>query len=623
MNFFKKECKEKWKKKFYLCAIGQLILCRNRDSAKRVITALLTISLFEKAGVGAISLKESLDIIVSLMSSNICQEEVGEIISKSIEDSEKEVAFEESIEEEIYEEGEEKLDLGANLWQQWGINMRKEVERKLECEDGDDFNPRHFPAFADRLIKKMATIPLWGCICRDDFGYGRIPASSAPVESEFNILKNHILCNRLLRIDIAVRTFLEYSDGKLKIFEAKSNENVKLDIKPILKPQRKMKIDVSSDVTENHFEIEKEFSADFPVISVSSTTASEIAQTFNDTTDIFNYHQSPFSSTKNNLNESFEEDDICGSKYESQSYVQSILKRQPSRQPLQDLSSEINVFSRRFVCEHCKESSYNARVCVICETEICTKCTKLYKEEEDKNILCLECYENSRKDERLATRKFDNWRGKGGSPPKISKQSKYLNKNTIEFLDAMSHKRYGKLPCLKNGTVSSLRLIKLGKSEVSLTNTCAFDSIFQILLAAGSDNENIKKFVNSNKNENDFFHLVADTMEHGVRHTTYKKRAEIICMLIGEDVKENSIREINCTTSVSSLAGKIFKQFPSFVEIRKCKNGCSRTIEYPTYGWPARSLKENLGIFIQAITTKEKKCRNHCETHQTVSLEIG
>ncbi|CAH1183973.1 unnamed protein product [Phaedon cochleariae] len=612
VNFFSKESKEKWKKKFYLCAIGQLILCRDRDSAKCLITALLTVSLSEKAGVGATSLNESLHTIKSLVLGNTCQEEeVEEIISKTIEDSEKDI--EEATEEGEDEDEPQMSNLVANQWQQWGNDIRNEVERKLEYENGDDYNPRYFPAFAERLMKKMATIPLWSCICRDDFGYGRIPASSAPVEAEFNIIKNRILCKRILRVDVAVRTFLEYIDGKLKIFEAKSNptnENINIEIKSTMEsPRRPKKIDVSDDATPN-----------FPVVSLNSTTAYEIAQKFNSSRsrDIFKDELSPISSTKNDTHcpsGSIEKENFSGSKCESYVPEESIRRRKP----LHDLSSEMN---QEFVCEYCEKKSNNEQVCVICKRIMCSECTVSQTEEEGEMKLCLECFQNSRKDDRLATQKIDNWKGKGGSP-KISKKSRYLNKNTAEFLDAMSFKKYCKLPCLKNGTISSLRLIKIGNSEVSLTNTCAFDSITQILMAAMSDNDNIKKFMNIHRYQNNFFDLVYDTVEHGISQKTYKRRAEIICHLFGEEIKDNTTHEINCTTSASSLAAKIFKTHPSFIEIRQCEDGCYRKIEYATYGWHARLLKENLQTFIETIATKEKRCKNNCETYQSVSLEMG
>jgi len=40
------------------------------------------------------------------------------------------------------------------------------------------------PKLADYLLKDVKLLPLWSCVCRNKFGFGRIPASSASVESD-------------------------------------------------------------------------------------------------------------------------------------------------------------------------------------------------------------------------------------------------------------------------------------------------------------------------------------------------------------------------------------------------------------------------------------------------------
>lgn len=63
-------------------------------------------------------------------------------------------------------------------------------------------------------------------IYTDQYGYGRIPASSASVESEFNKLKSLLLKNcLLLRIDSFVQKHVDYLRGALKIVDAQSNTN--------------------------------------------------------------------------------------------------------------------------------------------------------------------------------------------------------------------------------------------------------------------------------------------------------------------------------------------------------------------------------------------------------------
>lgn len=111
-----------------------------------------------------------------------------------------------------------------NDWSAWAITINKEIEKNL-YEVGDRDNAHYFPQLADRLLKDINTFPLWSNVCRDDFGYGRVPASSAAVEGEFNKLKNNIYKNENLpRIDEFLRIHLDYLHGKLKIVDAKSKD---------------------------------------------------------------------------------------------------------------------------------------------------------------------------------------------------------------------------------------------------------------------------------------------------------------------------------------------------------------------------------------------------------------
>lgn len=91
---------------------------------------------------------------------------------------------------EIETEVEEKdKDEDKNVLKKWISSMEQRVASILEEEEADDLNPRYCPTFSKRLLKQLPTIPLWSSTCRDKFGVGRVPASSAPVELEFSTIK--------------------------------------------------------------------------------------------------------------------------------------------------------------------------------------------------------------------------------------------------------------------------------------------------------------------------------------------------------------------------------------------------------------------------------------------------
>jgi len=84
--------------------------------------------------------------------------------------------------------------------------------------------------FLKRLLKQIRTIPLWSSIARNKFGYGRIPASSAPVEIEFNSIKNKVVRSKC-SMDTAVEKLITYFNGSAKLIDcsAKNEQNLSLE----------------------------------------------------------------------------------------------------------------------------------------------------------------------------------------------------------------------------------------------------------------------------------------------------------------------------------------------------------------------------------------------------------
>ena len=98
---------------------------------------------------------------------------------------------------------------------QWAKTIDDHVRAKLikqkEKGKGEDANAHFNIKLAEKLIHDCKTIPLWSCVVRDEFGFGRVPASSAPVESEFDQIRNHVFKGKsLLRSDVFVTKHLEY-----------------------------------------------------------------------------------------------------------------------------------------------------------------------------------------------------------------------------------------------------------------------------------------------------------------------------------------------------------------------------------------------------------------------------
>jgi len=203
---------------FYLGAIGQLILSRNIKSARVIVKSIFTIALSETDGNLQSGYTTQCDLervkLVNLMTTSNADYE-------NLETNTNDSAI-----SEIEDETDCVDNPFENSWSTWGKEILHEVKSSIASDVGDRVNPHYFPRIVERLIIDIKLLPLWTNIYTDQFGYGRIPASSASVESEFNKLKSLLLKNcPLLRIDCFIQKHVDYLRGVLKIADAQSNTN--------------------------------------------------------------------------------------------------------------------------------------------------------------------------------------------------------------------------------------------------------------------------------------------------------------------------------------------------------------------------------------------------------------
>lgn len=319
----------------------------------------------------------------------------------------------ENIEEErnIVDKDENEIDELNNEWSTWSARINKEVDGTLH-EVGDRDNAHYFPSLADRLLKDANTFPLWSNVCRDDFGYGRVPASSAAVEGEFNKLKNNLLKNsKLVRVDEFMKIHLDYLHGKLKIIDANEEDSTfPCD-------------EVSIDECKNK-EIEK-----------VDIVPEDVQQTH--------------SSSK--------------------------------------------------LCPACANGDIpsGAHSCAICKIAVhaLKECSATYGEEGyGQERICSSCASLESSQKILAARETENWRGLVSGKNK-NRTARYLGCNKHQIQDGLIWSKSSKLPIIKNGNAMELQAIKIDNDNYSLTNTCAFDSLLQIVLVALSDYKQFEKKV--------------------------------------------------------------------------------------------------------------------------------
>lgn len=73
--------------------------------------------------------------------------------------------------------------------------------------------------------------------------------------------------------------------------------------------------------------------------------------------------------------------------------------------------------------------------------------------------------------------------------------------------------------------------MRVSETKLTLTNTCGFDSIFQLMLAASTDNEDVYNYAKENQQKNSAFELVVYTATtRKITTKTYALRAKVGAM---------------------------------------------------------------------------------------------
>jgi len=131
-------------------------------------------------------------------------------------------------------------------------------------------------------------------------------------------------------------------------------------------------------------------------------------------------------------------------------------------------------------------------------------------------------FDKSSEDENMA---IENWKGQ---EHQYKKKGNYLDVDrNILFYNENSKTKSYVIGILKNGNNPELQSIKINNKQYTLTNTCAFDSLIQILFTSYADSINYFEFVEENI-EFKLFELISHAIQDGVNVQTYRKRAMIL-----------------------------------------------------------------------------------------------
>lgn len=136
--------------------------------------------------------------------------------------------------------------------------------------------------------------------------------------------------------------------------------------------------------------------------------------------------------------------------------------------------------------------------------------------------------------------------------------------------DALTFDVSSKIPMLRNGNDMGMKFVRVDNTKLTIINTCAFDSIFQILLAAATDDPKIQEYIIREKKMNSIFELIEYTINAGkINPKSYNLRARAIVNAMGFKLKKG-IQHFRAETNVAFLYEKVFEKQVGFIKTSNC-----------------------------------------------------
>lgn len=415
-------------------------------------------------------------------------------------------------------------------------------EEELETEDDNSHYLANI-ALSKQLLKDLKLFPIWGNIASPSFKFGRVPASSAPVEGEMNKLKTNFMAqyNHRVRVDEFVRDHTNHLQGKSLLINADLQKKIDdqeistvdeccqvcskaMTLNPINCSMCDSAVHESCSRVHDSFLICNSCSQIDHVRKLITLNevenwrgkglAGEITRKKNKKSK--NLESSPPAST--------DEDQFSEN---SPSPAPVCIDAAINSEDLTTLSASVSNIMDNFsfcpTCPACKNISVpdGAHKCISCKKLVhgIEPCSKLMQGAEEKygdKRICWACFDkfelefssqnrhgnintNCQNVEPAKNRKNrENKKTVLKTRKTFARTAKYLGQRKNDVLDSIIWEKNKPLPIIKNGSNNLLALSKIKKREVSLTNTCAFDSILYLTLIAVTDNSYLLEKVSKN-----------------------------------------------------------------------------------------------------------------------------
>lgn len=162
----------------------------------------------------------------------------------------------------------------------------------------------------------------------------------------------------------------------------------------------------------------------------------------------------------------------------------------------------------------------------------------------------------------------ENWRGLVAS---TKKRTSYLTPcPEWQHMDLTTKQKKTQIGLLRNGNHFASHAINTGKAQLSVVNTCAFDSFLQCLCCAYCDSPRFSRYVQGTNHP--VLDLVESIVTGGINSTTYKQRALILAKMFSHDSLKSGAHQINAACNVSRIVTDTMKDVDTLTFTTSCSS---------------------------------------------------
>lgn len=188
----------------------------------------------------------------------------------------------------------------------------------------------------------------------------------------------------------------------------------------------------------------------------------------------------------------------------------------------------------------------------------------------------------------------ENWHGQATQPKKRPRKS-YLEPSSDLFHAEYSRRSVLPIASLRNGNIVDLKPIRISKDvSLTLSNTCGFDSLVQLLASAYCDSLAFKSLIDLHQSICETSSIVLNLVKEGVSKKTYRKRAILLSKIFVAEEHPNKIFRLNTECVLSSLLSKLDLN-KCFIDELNCNSCKFSTI----------SFKQSIEIEVQTVEQLE------------------